>query len=287
MTLFDAGFRELLRGIVAQVRRPRGRPDDGERARRRRLSSSGTFTGHRAYAHGEDLRTLDWNAYARTGELFVKVLEEEQRRALILLFDASASMTAGEPSRFDGARRYAALLGGVALGRLDGLTLVTADATSAWSGVAALDAMLDHLDRLTPGVTTADAPILRWSELGLRGRNVWISDFAAVDEVERGLRLLGRARRETIGLLPGIGEDDLPDVDGHVELRDPETPRATIRVRVDARLRAELERELRALRRRQDAVFRQAGVPLVRARVPAPGDHRVGSWIDGGWPAWI
>ena len=287
MTLFDAGFRELLRGVVARVRRPRARPEEGERARRRRASSSGTFTGHRPYSQGDDPRALDWNVFARSGELFVKVLEEEQRRALNLLLDTSASMRAGSPPRFDGARRLAALLGGVALARLDGFSIVAGERVETWAGLPALGAMLDFLDRLEPTAVDAREAIEVWSQRALRGRVVWVSDFAAGDEIEHGLRLLGRAARDALALLPKLAEDEVPALDGYVLLRDPEDAARTLRVRVDAGLRAAAERELRALGRWQDLRFREAGVLLVRQRIPAIGDLRVSSWTDGGWTTWI
>lgn len=286
MTRFDTRFRDLLRDVVRQVRRTRIRPEDGERARRRRLSSSGTFTGHRAYSQGEDLRGLDWNVYARSGDLFVKVLEEEQRRSLNVLLDVSQSMSAGTPPRLDGALRIAALLGGVALARLDGLNVVTGDHVASLSSGASMDALLDQLDAVDVERGDSVRPVETWAAQALRGRVVWISDFADVDELAHGLRLLGRARRETFGLLPTIAEDELPEVDGYIAVRDPESEES-FRVRVDASLRAAIESELRALRRRQDAVFRQSAVPLVRQRVPAPSDFRVRSWTEGGWPWWI
>jgi uncharacterized protein (DUF58 family) len=250
------------------------------------MSSSGTFTGHRAYAHGEDLRGLDWNVYARTGDFFLKVLEEEQRRTLDLLLDVSPSMTAGAAPRFDGARRLVALLGGVALARLDGVNLVAADRVHALRSGASIDALFDLLDGLGVEPGAASDPVRTWAERGLRGRVFWISDFATVEEMSRGLALLGRARRVSCGLLPQIEEDEVPEVDGYVEVRDPETAE-TFRVQVDPPLRRAIELELRVLRRRQDLAFRQAGVPLLRQRVPPPLERRARAWTDGGWAAWI
>lgn len=50
------------------------------------------FAGNRAYVVGDDLRLLDRRATARHGRPFVRELETDTERSLVLLVDASASM---------------------------------------------------------------------------------------------------------------------------------------------------------------------------------------------------
>lgn len=50
------------------------------------------FAEHRKYAHGDDLRTLDWNVFARTDRLYVRRYAAETNLDCHLLVDASASM---------------------------------------------------------------------------------------------------------------------------------------------------------------------------------------------------
>ena len=50
-----------------------------------------TFSEVRDYAHGDDIRNIDWNVTARFNEPFVKVFEEERELAVVLLIDVSAS----------------------------------------------------------------------------------------------------------------------------------------------------------------------------------------------------
>ena len=84
---FPASFQALLPALLAT----RSHVDAGRverlRARRAVLSQSGTFVGHRRYERGDDLRHLDWSAYARTGELFTKQLEDDDRRAVTIALD--------------------------------------------------------------------------------------------------------------------------------------------------------------------------------------------------------
>src|SRR6516225_4349935 len=58
-----------------------------------RAGSSLEFRDHRAYEPGDDLRHVDWNAYARSDQLSVKLYREEVSPHLDVLIDGSASMT--------------------------------------------------------------------------------------------------------------------------------------------------------------------------------------------------
>ena len=58
----------------------------------RRGGSSLEFQEHRDYQPGDDLRHLDWPAYARSDRLIVKLYREEVQPHLDLLLDGSRSM---------------------------------------------------------------------------------------------------------------------------------------------------------------------------------------------------
>ncbi|MCA8977173.1 MAG: DUF58 domain-containing protein, partial [Planctomycetes bacterium] len=136
---FPPGFRTLLHEILS--RGPRLIGERVERTPRRRapLGQSGTFAGHRPYVRGDDLRRIDWAAYARSGELFVMQLEEEERRTATVLLDLSPRLCVGAPPRRLAALRLAAVVGGLALRHLDGLTVLApgaATGTSTFAGVA-------------------------------------------------------------------------------------------------------------------------------------------------------
>ncbi len=77
------------------------------------------FSDHREYTPGDDLRYLDWNVYARHGDLLLKRFQEEQDLHVYILLDCSQSMLFGTPSKFDLARQLAAALAYIALADLD------------------------------------------------------------------------------------------------------------------------------------------------------------------------
>jgi uncharacterized protein (DUF58 family) len=69
------------------------------------------FDEVREYQPGDDVRSIDWNVTARTGEPFVKRYVEERELTVMLTFDASASGEFGTAGRFK--REIAAELGAV------------------------------------------------------------------------------------------------------------------------------------------------------------------------------
>src|SRR5438445_6139575 len=50
------------------------------------------FSEHRKYNPGDDLKTLDWNVYAKTGKYFVKKYQAETNMTGYLVMDLSKSM---------------------------------------------------------------------------------------------------------------------------------------------------------------------------------------------------
>ena len=50
-----------------------------------------SFSEVRDYQYGDDVRNIDWNVTARTGETHVKVFEEERELTIMFLIDLSKS----------------------------------------------------------------------------------------------------------------------------------------------------------------------------------------------------
>ena len=275
---FPTGFRTVLHDVLARGPRMTGGRVEPVRARRAALSQSGTFVGHRPYAPGDDLRRIDWSAYARSGELFVKQLEEEERRTATLLLDLSPSLLVGSPPRRLAALRLAAVVGGQALRHLDGLTVVAPGAggreLAVFEGARDLDRLLQHLDEL-PVVACSPREAMRLLlQRGVAGRVHWVSDFADPTGSELLLAAVRRRGGRVTGWLPELVEDRTAPKSGYVRLADAETGES-FAVAIDAPLAAELQRQLEALRRRQDRLFAQCGCPLVRWPAPAEGDFRL------------
>src|SRR3982751_5203730 len=118
MPLFDSDFLKKLEYLSIVSRRVfRG----SLLAQRRTLQfgSGIEFADHREYTAGDDLRYLDWNLYARLGDLLLKRFQEEEDLHVYFLLDCSRSMAFGDPPKFDFARQVAAALAYIALADLD------------------------------------------------------------------------------------------------------------------------------------------------------------------------
>src|SRR5579864_6892989 len=122
--LFDEATLRKLDRLTLIANRVRAGVMKGERRSTRRGSSI-EFADYREYTHGDDLRRIDWNVFARLDRPFIKLLEEEEDLAVHVLLDASGSMDwprdgevsspSGAVHKFTFAQRIAAGLGHIAL----------------------------------------------------------------------------------------------------------------------------------------------------------------------------
>ena len=87
--------------------------------------SSVEFADFRAYNSGDDIRRVDWNAYARTDKLYLKMFLEEEDLDISFLIDASASMSWGEPTKLRAACQIAGALGYIGLVNFDRVSAST------------------------------------------------------------------------------------------------------------------------------------------------------------------
>ncbi|MBI4617957.1 MAG: DUF58 domain-containing protein [Planctomycetes bacterium] len=164
---------------------------------------SGTeFLEHRSYAPGDDLRYVDWNAYGRLGELYVKQFTAEERLHLVLFVDTSPSMDFGRHNKLARARELAACLGFVALRRLDRVTLVSLGAPetppATFCGRAGAADLLRETFSLGTGIGPPRAGAVRrtLASLPRRPATILLSDL-----LERACATPDMAGEERAGLL--------------------------------------------------------------------------------------
>lgn len=75
-----------------------------------RAGSSQEFKDHRDYQPGDDLRRIDWNAFARSDKLTVKLFREEISPHLDLVIDGSRSMSVESGAKAQAAAALSAAL---------------------------------------------------------------------------------------------------------------------------------------------------------------------------------
>src|SRR5699024_2811892 len=105
------------------------RPVDGlvGEHRSRRRGAAPEFSDFSPYTPGDDMRRIDWNAYARFETLYVRESEVTAELDVHVLVDASASMAwqagGGRESKLHLAQRVGALLAWIALARADRVSI--------------------------------------------------------------------------------------------------------------------------------------------------------------------
>ena len=226
----------------------------------------------RPYAPGDDVRMIDWNVTARTGEPHVRVNVAERAVETWLLLDTSASMTFGTADRrkWDVAEGVSLAIGHFAVRRGNRLALATFGdrnpvASPARQGDRGLVALLQALRRepdLEPmGPTSLGAALTRIGRLARRRAViVVVSDFRGPRDWRPRLLQLA-ARHDVVAVeIRDPREQELPDV-GDLWLVDPESGR---QLRVDTRsrkLRQRFGEEAAADRNALARELRSLGVP--------------------------
>ncbi|RPI61574.1 MAG: DUF58 domain-containing protein [Planctomycetaceae bacterium] len=200
----------------------------GERRSKRR-GQSVEFADHRPYAVGDDLRSIDWNTYARLDQLFLKLFMEEQDLTVHVVLDASASMAEGEPTKDSAVRKLAAALSYVALVNNNRLTMSAfADGLSAQAanlrGRNHVHRIADFLLSSPPAGETNFERACKQLEADRVGSGVMIvlSDFFFKEGFEAGMKRLASPRYDLYAIQILSPQELEPSLTGDVRLIDVE-----------------------------------------------------------------
>jgi uncharacterized protein (DUF58 family) len=228
LSLLEPEFLRKLEQLSIVSKRAFSGQLKGEKRSTKR-GTSVEFADYRDYSHGDDLRRVDWNTYARLERLFLKLFVEEEDLHVYLLLDASRSMDFGSPTKLEYARRVAAALGYVGLTNYDRVGAAVFNdrlrgRLAPVRGRAQSFTLFDFLQKAMPDGQTSFAHSLREYALrtGRPGVAIVISDFFNSD-YEEGLKSL-LARRFQVTLVHVLDEAELrPEMVGDLKLVDSET----------------------------------------------------------------
>jgi uncharacterized protein (DUF58 family) len=198
-----------------------------------RAGSSLEFRDYRAYQAGDDLRHIDWNAFARSDQLSIKLFREEITPHLDLVLDGSRSMALEEGPKAGATLALAALL-------------VTAAANAGFSHTAWL------LGADIQPIPNGGAAPSRWGDFELnhrggpaellargapawrpRGVRVLLSDLFWVGEPLLALRPLTEGASASVVIQMLAEADANPPEEGALRLVDSETEQVR-EIHVDA-----------------------------------------------------
>jgi uncharacterized protein (DUF58 family) len=230
MALFDSDFLSKLEYLSLVSRRVfRGRLLAQRRTKQ--LGGGIEFADHREYSPGDDLRYLDWNVYARYGDVLLKRFQEEEDLHVYILLDVSKSMSSESTEKFDYARRLAAALAYIALADMDRVSILAyaddvKDALPLTRGKDRILSVLRFLEALQPaGQATrlrhvANSLVERAQRPGLA---VIISDLYDQQGFREGVDLLRYRRFEPHLVQLHTVAEARPGFLGDIELHDVET----------------------------------------------------------------
>jgi uncharacterized protein (DUF58 family) len=251
----------------------------------RRGGSSTEFKDFRDYVAGDDVRFLDWNAFARLRRPYLKVFHEQEELHLVLLVDDSASMDFGD--KLLRARQLAAAFAVMALLAGESVSvhaIGSGTATRPRRGRAGMRELFAVLEGIAPG---GDTKVEHGIDTVLRhhrgrGALLVLSDFLTAGALQRPLDLaFGR------GLLP-VGVQILapaecePDLGGDVRLVDAEDG-TTLDVANGAELLDLYQQHLLAQARDLDRLFRRHGGGFVRLRSDGELPALLAQLVREGW----
>ena len=251
----DPAALALLDRLALRARRPvLGAP--GQR-RARRAGGAVEFSDFRSYVAGDDIRRVDWNAYARLDRLIVRLYAGDEDLTLTIWIDTSASMGFGDPAKLDAARRLSAALAYVALRGGDRVqTASFADAvdwrTQRLRGRSGVEQLWQALPARRCDGHTDFAALARDAVRGAPGIGVVVSDFLSDSGLELALAALRAARQEPVLLRVLAPEELRPQLSGDLELVDVETG-----ARVDVTVTPAVVREYRRSLEERSAALRR------------------------------
>jgi uncharacterized protein (DUF58 family) len=227
--LFGSEFLKKLEYLSLVAKKRAAGDRKGER-RALRKGTSVEFADYRDYVAGDDLRRVDWNAYARIDKLLLKLFEEEEELFVYVLLDTSESMLYGEPSKLDYARKVAAALAYVGLSNQDRVSIATFasqvnDHIGPSTGKKAIFPMFHFLAKPASGGRTDVSETIRayTRQVKRRGLLVLISDFIDEAGIDAMLKNLLSSRFEVLCLHLYAPEEEEPPFRGDYRFVDSET----------------------------------------------------------------
>ena len=254
--MLDATFYDTLSRLQLRMIHKSSRSLSGSRKSLQK-GQSAEFSDFREYRPGDDLRRLDWNAYARLDRLYIREYMEEKEAMVSVLIDTSASMDYGACSKAELSQDLAAAVSFLALNHMDRLCLYDMKAMekglSAGGGRSAFARVLHWLENRSFGGEVDLLEAARKMPRRGPGITILISDFLHPDMLEEEkqryeklLRYLAYCRQRPVVLHTMSSEELRIPWEGARNLIDAETGNR-LRLTVDKKAVTQYEGQLARL----------------------------------------
>lgn len=236
------------------------------------------FREVRVYVPGDDIRSIDWNVTARTGEPHVKIMAEERELTVMLMVDMSGSGRFGSVSRLKNelAAELCAVLAFSAIKNNDkvGLIIFT-DHIELYvppqKGSKHVLRVIREVLYFKPRGTGTDIPeAIQYLNRVIRRKAVvfLVSDFMA-DNFEQPLRIASRKHDLIAITVSDPREWTLPDV-GRVAVRDAETGREVLVNTSSSKVRDAYRRRAEIRLKKCQEIFRRNRIDAMHASTDKP-----------------
>jgi len=225
--MIELDFLEELEHFQLALKKNASQVNQGEQ-KSQRTGQGMIFKDHKEYIPGDDIRKIDWKAYARTKDFYVKRFEEERRLNIHIMLDRSSSMDYGEPKKYEFAAKLGLGIAQMTLNTNDrySFSVFSETLTNLSSGRRGgnLTELLNVLNSLkkTPESHIEDSITEYSKRIENESVVIIISDFLSESEdIAAGLTSLKHTKPVVVNVLD---ETEInPDFSGDKILKDPES----------------------------------------------------------------
>jgi uncharacterized protein (DUF58 family) len=260
--MFDRRYYDRLGRLRLAIEKKSNASMQGGRKSSRK-GNSAEFSDFREYMPGDDIRSIDWNAYARLDRLYIKEFMEEKESTITFILDFSRSMEYGEKKKSELASELTAALSYIALLNQDRVMVMDAAnparrffASGGKAGFRNLERFLESTAGSEPADLFAAVKSLDKMQAGL---TIVISDFMSEDFIHlddkipqselplvKMIRYL-KFRKQSVVLLHVLAKEELDiELVGTYNLIDMENEDDKIKVTMDRRNIMEYKKRLEA-----------------------------------------
>ena len=191
--------------------------------------SSCDFTDYREYLPGDEITQIDWNVFARSEKLYVKLYLDERQVHTRIYIDASRSMTYGKGKKDEQAIKIAAAVAYLSICEMDKVSIYVIrenQVEEIISNMLGREAYYNNIGKLNDIVFDGDSLITESilpSTVGYGdGLSIIISDFLTDNDYETAIDHLTSKKRDVLCMQILSKEELNPKIRGKMHLFDSE-----------------------------------------------------------------
>ncbi len=212
----------------------------GGNQKSRTFGSSCEFADTRNYLPGDDISKIDWNAYARSENLYLKRYFDERRLHTKIYIDVSRSMEYGGGGKAQKALEIAAALAYLSVSELDRVSVYAvreSEVTEIISSVSGKERYFQEIGKLNEVEFGGDCFLSEGilpSDAGYGdGLSVVISDFLTDNDYESAIDFLVDKKRDLLCVQVLSAEELNPKVRGKNIFYDSENEKKSYRKNIN------------------------------------------------------